>query len=162
MNRPALVVALAGLTATSLAFAQPAPGSAAPPAPSGAMQPYTSATPPPAQLDAAQSAEVQRQVGAYRAEIDARIARGEISPDEAGRLLQWREWQIRQQVAGLAPPPGAIYEQVPVPVREYYYRPYYAPYPYYYGPAYYPAPYYFGASVCAGGWGRHFGGRFCI
>jgi hypothetical protein len=60
------------------------------------------------------------------------------------------------------PPPGPIYEEAPAPVVREYYRPYpyYAPY---YGPGYYaPAPYYFGASICAGGFGHHFGGRICI
>ena len=160
MKRLALVLAL-GLTGTALALAQPAPGTAAP-APSTGATPYTSATPPP-KLDAAQSAEVQRQLSLYRTEIDGRVGRGEITAAEAGRLLQWREWQIAQQVAGLAPPPGPIVDELPATVvREYSPRPYYA-YPYY-GPAYYPAPapYYWGASICAGGWGHHGGARFCF
>ena len=27
-----------------------------------------------------------------------RVARGEITPDDAERLLQWRQWQVAQQV----------------------------------------------------------------
>ena len=161
----AAFVGLAGTTGALAQSATPAPYSAAPP-------PQASQNAPAGpQLDAAQAAEVKRQVDQYRAEVDGRIARGELTPVEAGRLMQWREWQITQQVMGMAPPPGPIAEDVPAPVtREYayrpyytpYYAPYYAPYPYY-GPAYYrPAPYYWGASVCAGGFGHHFGGRICF
>lgn len=125
---------------------------------------------PPAlpQLSTSQSAEVQRQLDLYRTEIDGRVARGEIRAAEGDRLLKWREWQIAQQVTGAAPPPGPIVEQAPpVVTGQYYYAappvvypaPYYAPYPYYY---YAPRPYYWGLSVCAGGWGRHVGGRFCF
>ena len=174
MKHLALVLAL-GLAGTSAALAQNAPGTGttdAPP-PSAPLSPSASVTPPMPQLDAAKSAEVQRQLGLYRTEIDGRVARGEISAEEAGRLLQWREWQIAQQVAGLAPPPGPVMEQVPAPAqRTYYAAPYYAtpyyaapayPYPYaypYYAPVY--RPYYWGASICAGGWGHHGGARVCF
>ena len=42
--------------------------------------------------------------------------------------------------------------------------PYYAPAPYYapYYTPYYYAPRYWGPVVCAGGWGRHGGGRICL
>ena len=160
MKRLALVLAL-GVAGAPAALAQPAPGTTAMPGPAATTAPYSATGPAMPQLDAAKSAEVQRQIGLYRTEIDGRVARGEITAAEAERLLQWREWQIARQVAGLAPPPGPVMEEVPVPVVREYYRPYYA-YPYYYGPAYYPSPYYFGARVCAGGWGRHFGGRFCF
>jgi len=51
------------------------------------------------------------------------------------------------------PPPGYVVVQ-PAPYYGPYYRyraPYWGPYPYYWGP-----------SVCAGGFGRHFGGRICF
>ena len=78
--------------------------------------------------------------------------------------------------AGAYPPVAPDYrESVPPDYRDgappdYYavdpapaYVPYYSPavpyYPYYYG----PRPYaYWGPSVCAGGFGRHFGGRVCF
>ena len=126
---------------------------------------------------------------AYRRATDARVARNEISADEAERLVQWREWQIAQQVAQAAAPLAGsdrtqAYNGVPPDYREsppvYYptmpsdsyvvepaplYAPYYRPavpyYPYY-GPRPY-APYaYWGPSICAGGFGRHFGGRICF
>jgi hypothetical protein len=44
-----------------------------------------------------------------------------------------------------------------------YYVPSY-PYPYPYPAPYYwgPRPYYYGPSICAGGFGHHFGGRVCF
>src|SRR5437762_5392468 len=77
-----------------------------------------SAPPPLPPLSAAQSAQVQDQMAAYRAEVDARIARGDIDPNEAQRLLDWREWQLARQVAGLAPPPPPPL-QPPAVAREY-------------------------------------------
>jgi hypothetical protein len=177
MKRLVIVVAIVvvlGASGLTAALAQGAPGTSGAPAPSAPLSPYASATPPMPQLDAAKSAEVQRQLGLYRSEIDGRVGRGEISAEEAGRLLQWREWQIAQQVAGLAPPPGPIMEEVPASTApNAYYRPYYAypqpspqPYPYAYGYPYYYAPayrpYYWGASICAGGWGHHGGARVCF
>jgi hypothetical protein len=118
-----------------------------------------------------QSADVQQRVDAYRRDTEARVARGEITPDEAERLVGWREWQLAQQAAGLAPSaPRRVYDSAPPDYygarpREYvvepppYYGPYYRyPAPYYYA----PSPYYWGPTVCAGGFGRHFGGRFCF
>jgi hypothetical protein len=167
MKRLALVIAAAAAALTggyaTLAAAQPAPSTLP-------------------QLNATQQAEVQRQMDLYRTEIDGRVARGEITVDEASRLLKWREWQIAQQVAGYAPRPGPIAEEdpagvppdytaPPAPPLRYaappppaYYPPYYAPYyaPYYYAPyRYAPYPYYWG-SLCVGGWGHHVAGRFCI
>lgn len=161
MKRLALVAVLAALACSGAALAQTTPY-AAPPAPSARPSPGAAGAPQLPQLDATQQAEVQRQMDLYRSEVDGRVQRGEITGDEANRLLRWREWQITQQVAGLAPPPGPIYEEAPAPVVREYYRPYpyYVPY---YGPAYYaPAPYYWGARICAGGFGHHFGGRFCF
>jgi hypothetical protein len=54
---------------------------------------------------------------------------------------------------GPPPQPGYVVVQ-PAPYYGPYYRyraPYWGPYPYYWGP-----------SVCAGGFGRHFGGRICF
>src|SRR5437660_2862569 len=85
-------------------------------------------------LSAAQAQQVQREMDLYRRETDARVARGEITPDEAQRLLQWREWQLAQQAAGLAPAPPPPAERIVVapppypPPRYYYPYPYYAPY----------------------------------
>jgi hypothetical protein len=134
--------------------------------------------PPLPALTAEQSEMVQQRMDEYRRITDARAARGDISADEAVRLMQWREWQIAQQVtnggqapavAGAQPPivsdspPPVYYEERP---RDYYpvapapvYVPYYRyPAPYYWG----PRPYYWGASFCAGGFGHNFGGRICF
>jgi hypothetical protein len=120
------------------------------------------ATPSAPPLSAAQAQQVQKEMDGYRREIDARLARGEITPDEAQRLLQWREWQLAQQAAGLAPvPPPAdriVIAPPPYPAPRYYY-----PYPYY-GPYYAPgyvAPGW-GVSVCAGRAFHHGFGSFCI
>lgn len=138
--------------------------------------------PPLPTLTAQQSSDVQQRLAPYQAATDARVSRGEITPDEANRLVRWREWQLAQQTAGRVRPP-AYAEDVP---RDYDARPTYAVPPDYYGPprAYYPvepvpyygpyygyaAPYYWGPrpyaywgpAVCAGGFGRHFGGRVCF
>jgi hypothetical protein len=107
-------------------------------------------------LNADQSAQVQQQIAAERRTTEARVARGEVTPDEAERYLAWREWQIARQVAGLVPPP----QQPSEPPARYGYR-----YPAPYGPPpYYGAPryYYGGPVVCAGGWGSHVAGRVCF
>jgi hypothetical protein len=137
-----LVVA-AALALSASALAQPAP----PALPS---------------LTGEQSARVQDQLAAERRTMEARVARGEVTPDEAERFLGWREWQIAQQVAGVAPPPATT-APPPAPLARRYVYTYPAPYyyapppPYYWGPRYYGGP-----VVCAGGWGRHVGGRFCF
>lgn len=127
-----------------------------------------SSPPPMPQLTPEQSRTVEQRMDLYRKETEGRVARGEISADEADRLLAWREWQIARQVAGAAtsaqgdvpddvrPPSASDYVVVqPAP----YYGPYYRyPAPYYYAP---PA-YYWGPAVCAGGFGHHFGGRICF
>jgi hypothetical protein len=169
MKRLALTLALAALAGggSALAGAQSSP-------------------PPLPALTASQSADVQRQMDLYRTEINGRVSRGEITGEEGDRLIRWREWQIAQQITGSAPPgpvadapparyadaPPGPYADVPPgpiadapPVRQYYYAPppsVVYPAPYYYAPYYYaPRPYYW-ASVCAGGWGHHFGGRICF
>ena len=142
--------------------------------------------PPLPNLSAEQSDTVKQRMEEYRRITDARVARGDITADEDVRLMQWREWQIAQQVAsvltvqpnadvqtqanpGAQPPmsydssPPAYYEERP---RDYYavvpppvYVPYYRyPAPYYWG----PRPWYWGPSVCAGGFGHSFGGRICF
>ena len=125
-------------------------------------------TPSMPPLTADQSQQIRNEMDAYRRETDARVARGEITPDEAQRLLQWREWQLAQQAAGLAPAPPPPQSRVaaapppyPAPPPPRYYYPY--PYPYYY-PAPYYGPYYapFGVSVCAGRAWHHGFGSFCI
>jgi hypothetical protein len=152
MKRIILATALAALAGGGNALAQSSP-------------------PPLPKLDAQQSADVGQQLSLYRTEIEGRVARGEITAAEADRLIAWRHWQLAQSAAGLAPPgdvpPGPIADAPPRPVQQYYYSPppvYYAAPPVYYAPpAYYaPYPYYWGPRVCAGGFGRHFGGRFCF
>jgi len=113
-------------------------------------------------LSATQSQQVQKEMDAYRRETDARLARGDITPDEAQRLLQWREWQLAQKAAGLAPPAASSPQRVVVappprvivaPPPPYYAYPYYAPY--------YAAPWW-RVSVCAGRGFRHGFASFCI
>ncbi len=139
-----LATAYAVATLSALACAQSTPPSSPP-------------------LNAAQSQQVQQQLDLYRREVDARLARGDLTADEAQRLLQWREWQLAQQAAGLvrtmpstppdyAPPPATVV--VPAP-RPYYGYPYYAPY---YAA---PAPWW-GISVCAGRAWRNGFGSLCI
>jgi len=130
------------------------------------------AMPPPLpSLTSEQSARVQQEMDLYRRELDDRLARGNIMPDEAQRLAAWHEWQYAQREAGLAPPGPSVARRddvppdyVPPPVRyaapAYYYGPpvrYYEPAPYYLAP-----PLYWGPSVCAGGGGRHGFARFCF
>ena len=122
--------------------------------------------PPLPSLDATQAQQVQQQMDLYRREVDARVARGDLTPDEAQRLLRWREWQIAQQAAGLVatapplPPDYAPPMTAVVPPRPYY------GYPYYGYPAY--APYYvapapwWGVSVCAGRAWRNGFGSLCL
>jgi hypothetical protein len=130
------------------------------------------AMPPPLpSLTSEQSARVQQEMDRYRRELDDRLSRGNIMPDEAQRLAAWHEWQYAQREAGLAPPGPSIARRddvppdyVPPPVRyaapAYYYGPpvrYYEPAPYYLAP-----PLYWGPSICAGGGGRHGFARFCF
>ena len=154
----------------------------------GASLAHAQASPPPIPaLTPEQSATVSQRLDPYRQETERRVARGEIARNEADNLLNWREWQIAQQVARAtttpsiradvppdytpAPPDDARSAapypyDAPPPPREYvdaapppYYGPYYRyPAPYYRG----PYPYYVGPSVCAGGFGHHVGGRICF
>ena len=141
-----------------------------------------SSPPPLPAMTAEQSASVQQRLDLYRRETEGRVSRGEITADEAERLLQWREWQLAAQASATSSPapttqsdvPPDYYEQAPrqyaaprayVAPRDYvvvepppYYGPYYRYPPYYWA----PGPYYWGPAVCAGGFGRHFGGRICF
>ncbi|HZQ62957.1 MAG TPA: hypothetical protein VFC24_16500 [Casimicrobiaceae bacterium] len=116
----------------------------------------TSPPPLPA-LSAEQSENLNREMTRYRADVDARVARGELSQEEAQKLIEWRRWQLARQIAGLTPPepPRVVVqrEYVYPPPPAYYYDPWYRPYPYYWGPR---------VSVCAGGWGRHSFGSVCF
>lgn len=159
----------------------------------GLAAPIALAQPSPPALPAltpAQTQELAARMDGYRRATDARVARNEITADEASRLTQWREWQIARELSARSVPlaPGTASDSAsippdyreqaplddrngvppdyhavePAPVYGPYYTqsvPYYPYYPYYYG----PRPYaYWGPSVCAGGFGRHFGGRICF
>ncbi len=159
----AMLTAAAGLALVSASgFAQPLP-------------------PPLPALTAKQSAAVDERMDAYRAEVDARVARGEITADEADRLIKWREWQVARQVAGHAPltwvePPyprdAEAYPDEPPASANYpdypdgHYAP--APVPYYYAPApyympypRYPVPYYWGPRPWGYWGGAYWGGSIC-
>lgn len=190
------LLALSGITLALLAGVPLALAQSSPP-------------PPLPPLTPEQSATVSQRMDLYRRQTEGRVSRGEITADEADRLIRWREWQIARQVAGRsnpvatddngvppdyreapsssgappdyrgaspsdygnapppdygnappsdygAPPPDYVVVQPPV-----YYGPYYRyPSPYYWGP--YPYRYYWGPTVCAGGFGHHFGGRICF
>ena len=79
-------------------------------------------------------------------------AAGAVQPSAPGERAPLAYEAVPPDYYG--PPPAYIVEPAPV------YGPYYRPVvPYYYG----PRPYaYWGPSVCAGGFGRHFGGRICF
>lgn len=145
----------------------------------GAMTARAQSSPPPLpQMTAQQSATVQQRLDPYRQETEGRVARGEITADEADRLLQWREWQLARQVTGGAVRDGPVAGDVPPDYYEARPRdyvetrppqyvveppPYYGPYYRYAPPPYWgPRPYYWGPAICAGGFGRHFGGRICF
>jgi len=117
-------------------------------------------------LTADQAEQVEAQLADYRRSVDARIAGGEINPDEGQRLIAWRQWQIANQVAGFAsqqpaPPPRRVVREYVYPPGEYVYPPAYLPPPGYVAP-YYAGPRYWGPTVCAGGFGHHWGGRVCF
>lgn len=152
------LVALSGITLALLAVGPSARAQSSPP-------------PLPA-LTAQQSSTVKQRLDLYRRETEGRVTRGEITADEADRLLKWREWQIARQVAGAsAAPPATAYDSPP---PDYYEQrppdyvvvepppPYYGPYYRYATPYWEPRPYYWGPAICAGGFGRHFGGRLCF
>lgn len=81
-----------------------------------------SAPPPLPAMTAEQSVSVQQRLDAYRRETEVRVSRGEITADEADRLLRWREWQLAREVTGGSSPspasgattaPLVDYEQAP-------------------------------------------------
>lgn len=115
-----------------------------------------SVAPPLPALTAEQSENLNRELTRYRQDVDPRVARGELTSEEAQRLVEWRRWQLARQIAGLTDPePPRVIVQ-----RQYVYAP--PPPPYYYDPWY--RPYYWGprVSVCAGGFGRHSFGSICF
>ena len=133
--------------------------------------------PPLPALNAQQSSAVKQRLDLYRRETEGRVTRGEISADEADRLLKWREWQIARQVVGAPAPPPATASDSPPPdssaqrppdsvvtasPQSYGPPPSYGPYYRYADPYWGPRPYYWGPAICAGGFGRHFGGRLCF
>lgn len=151
------LVALSGITLALLAVGPSARAQSSPP-------------PLPA-LTAQQSSAVEQRLDLYRRETGGRVTRGEITADEADRLLKWREWQVARQVAGASAAPPATAHDSPPP--DYYEQrppdyvvveppPYYGPYYRYATPYWGPRPYYWGPAICAGGFGRHFGGRLCF
>jgi hypothetical protein len=117
---------------------------------------------------------VEQQTAKIRSEVEARVARGDMTPDEAERLIGWRHYQLAQQAAGQAPAPAIQERQQAVAAapRPYYAAPYpgpyyTAPYGYAYGPYGYGYPYGYpryapGIAVCAGGVGHHFAGGVCF
>ena len=130
------------------------------------------APPPLPALTAEQSANLEQEMARYGQDVDARVARSEVTPAEAERLIAWRRWQLARQVAGLAPRPV---EAAPVFVETYprYAEPYYYGRPYAVAPPYHwePRPHYGGAdpyfwgpriSFCAGGFGRRAFGSLCF
>lgn len=145
----------------SAATAYPAPPANTPaPYPPAGMPPPgnvagDSSTPPALpQLTSEQAANLERELAAYRRDVDDRVARGEIGEQEAARLLSWRRWQLARQIAGLVPPePQVVIRREYVVPRYYAYDPYWYPRPYYWGPR---------LSVCAGGFGRHSFGSICF
>ncbi len=117
---------------------------------------------------------VEQQTAKIRGEVEARVARGDMTPDEAERLIGWRRFQLEQQAAGQAPAPviQQRHEAVAAAPQPYYAAPYpgpyyAAPYGYAYGPYGYGYPYGYpryapGIAVCAGGVGHHFAGGVCF
>jgi len=129
-----------------------------------------------------QTEQVNQALALYRSDTEARVGRGEITPDEAELLIAWRHWQLARQATGEAPPPPAPPQAMGSPppgtvapysyagrqayVSPYYPAPYYAaPYypPSYYAPYYgQPAPYSWGFSVCGGRGYRNGWAGFCL
>ena len=116
-----------------------------------------------------QQAYVDRTLETYKNEVDARLARGDITADEAQRLLAWRQWQLAQQIAGTAPPSNILEGQAQgdaqraatPPPAPYPYYPYYAPWGYGYYAPYAPGPVFYGG-ICVGGASNNFAGRVCF
>lgn len=130
---------------------------------SGTAMPTIAQSAPPAlpALSAEQSANLEQELSRYQRDIDDRVARGEVRPDEGERLLGWRRWQLARQIAGLTPPEPprvVVQRQYVVQPDPWAYDPYWYPRPYW-GPRYYYGP---RVSVCAGGGGRHAFGSFCF
>jgi hypothetical protein len=193
LRNPLMASCIAAVLACATAQAQaqaPAPPQTLIPAPAhvgsgSADVPPQGAAPAAGEELPASAQWVDQQVATYRQQVEARVARGDMNPDEAERLIGWHRWQLEQQAAGRAPAPQIVARQnaeysarrniVVAPASGPYYAPYYRPYgvpyygsPYTVGPAY--GPYYGpgygtfvpGISVCAGGSGHHFGASVCF
>ncbi len=148
-----------GNAATYPGNVAPYSGNAPSPYPGNAPLPDPNTPPPLPALSAEQEANLERELSSYRREVDDRVARGQITEQEAAKLLSWRRWQLARQIAGLAPP------EPPVVVRREYVAPppYYAYDPYYPRPYWGPGPYWVPrVSICAGGWGHHSFGSLCF
>jgi hypothetical protein len=102
----------------------------------------------------------QQIAGAQTAPVPATTIE-RAPPDYGGVPPDYRE-AIPPDDRATVPPD--FYSVEPAPLYAPYYRPVvpYYPYPYYYGPRPYGPYAYWGPSVCAGGFGRHFGGRICF
>jgi hypothetical protein len=111
-------------------------------------------------LSAEQKTNLDSEMRRIEADVDGRVARGELRPEEAERLLEWRRWQLARQIAGLVPPepPRVIVRHEYAPPPPVYYDPWY-PAPYWGRPYYWYGP---RISVCAGRWGRHSFGSLCF
>ena len=145
MKSPWIALALAGALAAAAAADSALAQSEAPQMPA---------------LSPEQTQNLNNEMSRYQADVDARVQRGELAPDEAQRLLDWRRWQLARQIAGLTPtePPRVIVRQEYAPPPPVYYD------PYYYQPPPYYRPYWYGprVSVCAGGFGHHSFGSLCF
>jgi hypothetical protein len=65
-------------------------------------------TPP---LTPAQAQDVQRELDAYRQDVALRQAQGNVTAEEAQRLIMWRQYQLALQVTGTATPSQIIERQ---------------------------------------------------
>jgi hypothetical protein len=128
-----------------------APASTAPPGtlPAPATPPVQTAG-DPAALSPAAEQWIEQQTAAFRRDVEVRVGRGDMTPDEAERLIAWRHWQLTQQAAGLAPHSSIVEAQNAGDSarRQMMVVP---------GPFFVPPP-----VVCAGGINHHFAGSFCF
>jgi hypothetical protein len=111
-------------------------------------------------LTEAQARDVQREIDAYRQEVQQRLAQGALTPDEAQRLIAWRQWQLAQQAAGAVAPSQIFELQARADAERAAFVP---PYAYYdgYAPAY-GGVWVVRPAVCAGRWGRGWAGNVCF
>lgn len=117
-------------------------------------------------LSAAQVANLDKQRELYRREVADRVHRGEITAAAAKNLVDAREWQVAEQLWGLAPAdsgasPGAADAAPPQWDRPYLYQgfayDFHTLFPYFFLPSpgvWGPRAYSWGPTLCTGGWGR--------